>query len=364
VLFALPGLHRVQRGAEVAFESIARELARIPGVEVTLIGTGTERPGEPYRFRGVPCVPRERFERLPSLPTLRTNTAYEELTFAPGLLRAYAPPEYDITCTCSYPFTNWLLRAPWRRRARPAHVFITQNGDWAAQARNSEYRLFHCDGLVCTNPEYFQRNSARWRSTLIPNGVDLARFAPGPGSRARFGLPEGVPIALMVSALIESKRVVEGVRCVARIPDLHLVVAGDGELRDPVDACGRELLGDRFRRLTLGHDAMPDLYRAADLVLHMSREEAFGISYVEALATGLPVVAHETPVTRWLFEDKAFLVNTTDEEASARELGRALEARSPAQVAARRALAEQRFSWKAIATMYLAFFEELLAARS
>jgi glycosyltransferase involved in cell wall biosynthesis len=360
VLFALPGLHRVRRGAEIAFESIARELAWTPGVEVTLIGTGLERAGEPYRFRGARCIPRERFEHMPSLPTLRSNDAYEELSFAPGLFLAYSPGDYDITCTCAYPFTNWVLRAPWRR-SRPAHIFITQNGDWPAHARNSEYRFFHCDGLVCTNPEYFERNRARWRSALIPNGVDVARFAPRASSRARFGLPEDAPVALIVSALIESKRVVEGVRCAARVPGLHLVVAGDGELRERVDACGRELLGERYRRMTIAHEAMPDLYRAADVLLHMSKGEPFGIIYVEALATGLPVVAHETSATQWTLEDQAFLVDTTDEVATARELSRALGARSPAQVTARRALAEQRFSWKKIASTYLAFFEEVLA---
>ena len=40
VLFALPGLHRVVRGAEVAFESVAREIARTPGYGVTLVGSG------------------------------------------------------------------------------------------------------------------------------------------------------------------------------------------------------------------------------------------------------------------------------------------------------------------------------------
>ena len=38
VLFCLPGLHRVNRGAEVAFESIASELAREAAFEVTLLG--------------------------------------------------------------------------------------------------------------------------------------------------------------------------------------------------------------------------------------------------------------------------------------------------------------------------------------
>jgi glycosyltransferase involved in cell wall biosynthesis len=363
VLFALAGLHRVHRGAEVAFESIARALARSPGVEVTLIGTGAERPGEPYRFRGVPCIPRERFEGMPSIPALRAADSYEELSFAPGLFRAYAPAAYDVTCTCAYPFTNWVLRAPWRRRAAPAHVFITQNGDWPARAGNSEFRFFRCEGLVCTNPDYYERNRSSWRSVLIPNGVDTDRFSPGRGDRARFGLPEGVPVALIVSALIESKRVEAGLRSVAAVPGLHVVVAGDGPLRAAVDACGRALLGERFRRITVGHEAMPDLYRSADVLLHMSQNESSALTYVEALATGLPVVAHETPVTRWTFEDQAFLVDTSGPEATAGAVIRALAARSPGQIAGRRALAERRFSWSAIAASYATFLGEVVASR-
>ena len=95
----------------------------------------------------------------------------------------------------------------------------------------------------------------------------------------------------------------------------------------------------------------------------MSREESSALTYLEALATGLPVVAHATPVTRWMFEDQAFLVDTSDEEATARELSRALEARSQAQIVARRALADRRFSWKEIAATYLSFFEEVVAAQ-
>ena len=43
VLFALPGLHKYDRGAEIAFIAIARELAKA-GDEVTLIGSGAPRP--------------------------------------------------------------------------------------------------------------------------------------------------------------------------------------------------------------------------------------------------------------------------------------------------------------------------------
>src|SRR5215467_9175025 len=70
ILFALAGLHRVDRGAEVAFISVAIELAH-SGHDVTLIGSGAPRPGMPYRFIHAPARKRESFESWPKFPPLR-----------------------------------------------------------------------------------------------------------------------------------------------------------------------------------------------------------------------------------------------------------------------------------------------------
>jgi hypothetical protein len=113
VLFALPGLHRYDRGAEVAFISIAKHLASA-GDSVTLIGSGKPREGANYRFLHASCFGRENLEWLPKIPVLRSEFAYEELTFVPALLNQFRPAEYDVTVTCSYPFTNWVLRRPAR----------------------------------------------------------------------------------------------------------------------------------------------------------------------------------------------------------------------------------------------------------
>lgn len=364
VLFALPGMHRVRRGAEVAFESIATELARIPGFDVSVAGTGAVIPERPYRFLPVRCIRRERFEWAPTFPVMRSHYAYEELTWIPGLLRAYSPADYDVTVTCSFPFTNWALRAHAPGRRSPPHVYVTQNGDWPARSRDREFRLFGCDGLVCTNPDYYDRNRDRWRSVLVPNGVDDARFSPGPPCREAFGLPPGVPMALTVSALIASKRVVEGIRCAARVPGLHLVVAGDGELREAVDAAGAEFLGERFHRVTVSHQEMPDLYRSADVLLHPSQDDPSPLAYIEALSTGLPVVAHDCRTTRWTFEDQGFLVDAADDGAVAGAIEQALAARTPEARVRRRELVGRRFTWRRIASAYADFLAEVVAVRS
>ena len=296
VLFALPGLHRFDRGAEIAFISIASELAK-SGHAVTLIGSGPARNVTPYRYLRAASVRREKFERFPAIPALRNESAYEEFTFVPELLLRYRPAEYDITVTCSYPFSNWVLRRPVFRGSRPPHVFVTQNGDWPAFARNSEYRFFGCEGLVCTNPEFYERQKHRWRCRLIPNGVDCSRFCLGQARRDEFNFPRDRLVVLMVSALIPSKRVGAGIEAVALVPDAYLVVAGDGPLRQEIDDNAERLIPGRFKRLSIPPEKMPLLYQSADIFLHLSKDEPSSLAFLEALACGLPVVAHDFPTT-------------------------------------------------------------------
>jgi glycosyltransferase involved in cell wall biosynthesis len=358
ILFALPGLHRLDRGAEIAFLSIAEELA-VCGENVTLIGSGPKRDGAPYAYLQAPSVDRTRFERFPKFPLLRHEYAWEELTFAPALLARYRPADYDVTVTCSYPFTNWILRRPALSGAKPRHVFVTQNGDWPPQQSRAEYRYFGCDGLVCTNPDYYERNKTRWNCSLIPNGVDVERFRPGAPQREAFGLPNDRTIVLMVSALIDSKRVEAGITAVSALPDAHLVVAGAGPLRQQLIDRAAQALPGRFTLLTVPAARMPDLYRSADVFLHLSLEEAFGNVFIEALACGLPVVGHDTPRLRWIVGEEGFLTDTREAAAIARAIAEAASA-AP-QGRERRVERASQFSWTRVAGLYREFLRSVVA---
>jgi glycosyltransferase involved in cell wall biosynthesis len=357
VLFALPGLHKYDRGAEIALIAAARELAKV-GDEVTLIGSGQPRVSEPYRFVHAGSIGREHFAAFPSLPVLRNDTAYEELTYAPSLLRRYTPSDYDITLTCGYPFTNWILRRGGSRR--PPHVFITQNGDWPATSNDSEYRFFGCEGLVCTNPDFYERNKARWRCRLIPNGVDVVRFAPGESTHATFGIPDGRLVVLMVSALTASKRVADGIEALRRVPGAHLVVAGDGPLRASVEATATEKLPGRFTLVSVPAEKMPLLYRSADIFLHLSKEESFGNVFLEAMASGLPIVGHDSPRLRWIVGDGEFLVDTEDHDTIAAAINAA--AAAPREKSAARIARAGEFSWVKVGALYREFLQDIVAA--
>lgn len=357
ILFALSGFHRYDRGAEVALLSVASELART-GDEVTVVGSGTERSDTPYTFRHLPAIGREKFEKFPALPGFRNETQWEDATFAARLAISGEAGRYDATVTCGFPYANMALRRG--RKAGAKHIFVTQNGDWPAFSDKSEYRLFSCDGLVCTNPSYYARNKKRWPAALIPNGIDLTRFGPdaaaGRAMRERLGLPADKPVVLMVSAFIETKRVLDGMRAIAELDNAVLVVAGDGPLRGKGDALAAEILPDRYYRVSLPATEMPDLYRAADAFLHMSINESFGNVFLEAWASGLPVVAEDSVLTRWILGDKQYLCDTTKRDELVATLRNALSSGARAGKGG-----IERFTWPVIAAQYRSFIEQVIA---
>lgn len=351
LLFALSGFHRHERGAEVALMSVAEAMAA-SGDEVTLMGSGQSWPGTSYRFEHVSSVSRERFEKWPHFPPMRSETAWEDASFAFELLRKYRPVDYDAVVTCAFPFTHWALRRPSAKK--PLQIFVTQNGDWPAFSNQSEYRSFSCDGLICTNPDYYERNQAQWNCALVPNGVDLERFKGGPGDRSRFGLPKDKKIILMVSAFIESKRVLEGIRAVSQLDDAFLVVAGDGPLRDEAKSLADMLMPNRFKRVSLPARDMPILYQSADAFLHLSLLESFGNVFLEARATGLAVVAHDTDRLRWILGDHGHLCDTQDQVELVKALGDALASRALGNIDG-----INRFAWSNIAQEYRNFISGL-----
>lgn len=352
-LFALPGFHAEARGAEIALLAVAGELARL-GNAVLVLGSGPPRPATLYDYRQVRAIDRRRFEMAPRIPPFRSETVWEDATFALGLLKTYDPGDYDVSLTCNFPFTHWALRRGGSRR--PKHLFVTQNGNYPAISDGAEFRFFDCDGLVCINPDYEDASRDRWRTALIPNGIDPTKFEAVAPDRPGFGLPSDVPIVLMVSALIDTKRVEAGIRAVARLPGAHLVVAGDGPLRKQVEALAAELLPGRFTRLTASAERMPALYGSVDAFLHMSLFESFGNVFVEAMASGLPIVGHDTPRLRWIVGDRDTLCDTEDLPAVTAKLVAALSVGkgSPDPRAA-------QFTWPMIAQKYHAFACEVVA---
>lgn len=190
---------------------------------------------------------------------------------------------------------------------------------------------------------------------VIPNAVDTKRFS---AKGDQYPLDVAEPRILTVGALVESKHILETIRATARLEDVSLVVCGDGDLRDEVTDLGENLLGDRFQLLQLEHSEMLALYRACDLfTLVPETEEAFGIVYLEALASGLGVVSTDDSVRRNIVGEAGFFVeDPSDTEIYAQTLKQALETdfgNIPRTQA-------EKFSWDEVAKKYEITLQELL----
>src|SRR3546814_15446020 len=61
---------------------------------------------------------------------------------------------------------------------------------------------------------------------------------------------------------------------------------------------------------------MPALYRSADVFLHMSLLESFGNVFIEAWASGLPVIGHDTERLRWILGAESQMICDTEDPAA------------------------------------------------
>jgi glycosyltransferase involved in cell wall biosynthesis len=133
---------------------------------------------------------------------------------------------------------------------------------------------------------------------IVPCGVDLCRFRPDGPALSREGWRHRVAV---VTRLVERKGIGNLIAALADVPECELVVAGGpsaGELSsDPTYERLRALALDRGvagRVRFLGgvaRDRVPELMRSADVVACVPWYEPFGMTALEAMACGVPVLA-------------------------------------------------------------------------
>jgi glycosyltransferase involved in cell wall biosynthesis len=129
---------------------------------------------------------------------------------------------------------------------------------------------------------------------VIPNARDAERFMPPTepqraAARLALDLQPAVKVAVFIGALSKEKRPLLAVEAATRVDGLRLLVAGDGPLRDEVEAAATAANG-RVQLLGSVTDVVP-LLHAADVVLSTSATEGMPGSLIEAVLCGVPVVA-------------------------------------------------------------------------
>lgn len=214
----------------------------------------------------------------------------------------------------------------------------------------------------------------RAHTGVIPNGIDLQRFTESTVPPAAIeGVPEGAPVVLVVGRLSPEKRPLLAIEVAERLasllPEARVVFAGDGPMRPDVEAA---IAASRARDhiVLLGaRSDVPALYRRAAVLLHLCAVEGFGLTPLEAMASGVPVVATGAGGVADIVRDGVTGVLVPVEAAEAEQLATQLASlladgpRRQRMGAAGREAA-LGYSEEAMAERYEALYARLLATRS
>ncbi len=166
---------------------------------------------------------------------------------------------------------------------------------------------------------------------VIPNPVDLARFAPREPDtrmRAELAIPEGAAVVVHASKLTEQKRPMDllgaAQRVLAEDERFVFVIAGDGRLREDVEReCRARGLDASFRFPGwIAHERMPELFSVADMVAMPSAYECQALVYLEAMACARPLIASDIVAAREVVEHRVngLLHAEGDEDALAQSI--------------------------------------------
>jgi L-malate glycosyltransferase len=197
---------------------------------------------------------------------------------------------------------------------------------------------------------------------VIPNFVDLDLFRPAQSA------PEpGPPTAVHVSNFRPVKRVPWLVRAFAAAVEdreAYLVLVGDGPDQAESRRVAQELGIAELVQFLGTRDALPELLAPADVFVIASREESFGLSALEAMACGTPVVSTDVGGVSEVVEHgvSGLLAPVEDQGAFAAALRDLLFDRKRAAALGRaaRADAEGRFERRRVVARYEALYERLL----
>ncbi|MES2154728.1 MAG: glycosyltransferase family 4 protein [bacterium] len=342
-------------GVERVFCEISRKLAH-RGHDVTLI-CSTQGGRETTTEHGVHIV------REPRI------TTFLRAPLAP--LSRHIPHDSDVVhVAATYPFTTSKVLRRAHELGIPSVLdfhFEPDPGTPVGRLAAGVYQaiappVYDLASSVLVRSVAYGRSAAsldhipeqRWR--VVPNGVDPAKFRPRPSDGPSNYL-------LFVGRLVPYKGLDVLLRALAASPPgIPLLIVGDGPLRGQLDALARRLGVDaRFLGCVADAD-LPALYSGASLTLlpSVTRQECFGISILESMACGTPVVASDLPGVADLARLGGLVAKPGNVQDLSAQIRRALEPERFARGPALSSRIHKEFSWDAVTDRLEAVYGEVV----
>lgn len=222
-----------------------------------------------------------------------------------------------------------------------AHGFHFYNGapllNWMIYYPAEKFLSRFTDGLITINQEDYRRAQKfhAGKTILIPGvGIDLDKFQKKEPTRQeirnKLGIPDGKIILMSVGELTKRKNHMVVIDALARLKeyDILYVICGDGPLKARLRAKAEELgVRDRVKLLGFRKD-IAELHKAADIFVFPSLQEGLPVAVMEAMASGLPIVASRIRGNEDLLQNNrgGYLVKAQDSEQLAEVISKMIKA--------------------------------------
>ena len=182
--------------------------------------------------------------------------------------------------------------------------------------------LHDVDGVICPSEivrDLLSKYKVKVEKRVIPTGIELAKFERSEIKeenlqelRSKLGIQEGEKMLLSLSRISFEKNIQAVLAAFAQVlkeeDKVKLVVAGDGPYLDSLKEQAGKLNIQKHVIFTgmIAPSETALYYKAADFFISASTSETQGLTYLESLASGTPVIAHGNPYLENLINDKMF----------------------------------------------------------
>jgi glycosyltransferase involved in cell wall biosynthesis len=246
-----------------------------------------------------------------------------------------------------------LLAANCVRAIKQTPILFTDHNSLLNEEKNLERNLkLKPDRLITLNPvvaKHVQRLAPNQTVETIPLGVDPTEFITK-GKAMMTGLSQPCIIAVAPLNRHSNQRIELTIKAVSRLPQASLLICGEGADRDYFQTLGDRLLGKgRFQIRTFAYAQMPQVYRSASIFTSAAIQASCGLKYIEAMACGLPVVATDNQVNRYLIGNGGITCDVTNLDSYVNSLQLAIARHWRQGQPRQNAL---RFSWQGITLLY------------
>ena len=255
------------------------------------------------------------------IDTSRSPLSFGNVRAIKQLKKIVIENKYDIV-HCHTPIAAMCTRIACRRaRKSGTRVIYTAHGfHFFRGAPKKNWLLYYpveklcarfTDVLITINREDYDLAKRKLRAGRVEYvagvGIDVDRFAcvtvDKAQKKASLGIGENAPVVFSVGELNENKNHRTALFAISKIDGVHYVVAGKGALLTSLNETAASLgISDRVHFLGYREDVL-ELYGIADVFLHPSYREGLPVSVMEAMASGLAIVASRIRGNEDLVED-------------------------------------------------------------